>query len=101
MVAADSNAALRAEVRRLRALVRLVVTETDQDENGDMPNPPRGALLVLRDAARAALKPRPKRAVKWDGMAPCGIHGADYLGQQCTICPARRAALKPKRAVKR
>ncbi len=24
---------------------------------------------------------------KWDGMAPCGKHGADYEGQQCTLCP--------------
>lgn len=25
----------------------------------------------------------------WNGMAPCGIHGADYEGQQCSICPRK------------
>lgn len=29
-----------------------------------------------------------KRA-KWDGMAPCGIHGADYKGQRCDLCKDR------------
>lgn len=28
-----------------------------------------------------------KRPAKWNGMAPCGKHGADYEGQQCTLCP--------------
>lgn len=55
--AADSDARQREEIRRLRALARLVVTQTDQDENGDMPDSPRGALLTLRDAAASALKP--------------------------------------------
>jgi hypothetical protein len=34
---------------------------------------------------------------EWNGMAPCGLHGADYKGQTCTICHglnARERALK-------
>lgn len=25
-------------------------------------------------------------SAKWNGMAPCGIHGADFRGQRCDIC---------------
>ena len=52
----------RIEDRRLIAalpylleLARLVVSETNEDENGDMPNHPRGALLTLRKAAELAI----------------------------------------------
>lgn len=39
--------------------------------------------LVAEVKARDTLA---KRSAKWDGMAPCGKHGADYEGQQCDLC---------------
>ena len=51
----EANARLIAAAPELLALAHLVVTQTTADENGDMPNHPRGVLLVLLDAARAAI----------------------------------------------
>lgn len=49
------NARLRESHARLLAVVRLVLSETDEDENGDMPDSPRAALFTLRNAAEAAI----------------------------------------------
>lgn len=43
-------------------------------------------------AAYVELRPQLKlppseRARTWNGMAPCGIHGADFEGQACVLCP--------------
>jgi hypothetical protein len=51
----EANGRLIAAAPDLLALARLVVSETTEDENGDMPNHPRGALLTLLDAARATI----------------------------------------------
>ena len=47
------------DLREALGLAHLVVSETTEDENGEMPNHPRGALLTLLDAARALLAKYP------------------------------------------
>ena len=51
----EANARLIAAAPELLALARLVVSETTEDENGNMPPHPHDALLTLLDAARAAI----------------------------------------------
>lgn len=51
----DANAALIAAAPELLELAQLVMRETEEDENGDMPDHPRGALYTLRKAAQAVL----------------------------------------------
>jgi hypothetical protein len=43
------------------------------------------AYVKLRPKLK--LPPSERKAPTWDGMAPCGKHGADYEGQVCSICP--------------
>lgn len=50
-------AARDERVRELEALRNLVLTETGEDGEGNMPHEPREALLILRKAARALLSP--------------------------------------------
>lgn len=52
---AKAYAQLFAAAPDLLALARLIEHETGEDENGELPHEPREALLVLRDAARAAI----------------------------------------------
>lgn len=49
------NALVLVAAPELLALARLVVSQTDEDENGDMPDHPRGTLWTLRKAADGVL----------------------------------------------
>jgi len=43
--------------------------------------------------AELAEHPPKKKREWWDGMATCGIHGADFKGQVCRLCqPLKRKA---------
>lgn len=45
---------------------------------------------------------RSEPATTWDGTAPCGVHGADFQGQPCTVCkPFRELPLADRRRLTR
>lgn len=61
-------------------LVRACIDQKDATEHWSRNFTPEGYIKLL------GRKPAPVRKPKWNGMAPCGKHGADFEGQECDIC---------------